>query len=167
MITWILSGLQAVLIILIILLVITQTVSVRIKHDERFILDFDLTLVSFSLIPDKKGKRSKSKIGKPGILSIIKVVNYALARSHLQIAATPQLTPDRDNPLAYGYAVIFKYIVLSYFDKRSISLSYSKAERSDYPLDVTFIISLYHLVCTLVLYFRECRKSRRKARARI
>ena len=161
-----LSGLQSVIIILIILLIITQTVSIRIKYDKRFILDFDLTLISCTLIPERKKERSESKNGKPGVLSIIKVVDYALERSHLEIVAIPQLMPDRENPLAYGYAEILKYIVLSHFDKKVVSLSYSEAEHTNFPLDVTFRISFYHLVYAIVLYFKECRKSKRKARAR-
>ena len=161
-----LSGLQAVLIILVILLIITQTVSIRIRHDKRFIFDFDLTLLSFTLIPERKKERSKSRNGNPGIRSIIKIIDYALAKSHLEIFSIPQLTPDRENPLAYGYAEILRYIILAHFDRKSKSLSYYRAEHSGYPLDVTFKISFYHFICTLVLYFRECHKSRQKARTR-
>lgn len=161
-----LSGLQAILIILVILLIITQTVSIRIRYDKRLIFDFDLTLLSFTLIPEKKKERSKSKNGNPGILSIIKIIDYALAKSHFEIISIPQLTPDRENPLAYGYAELLRYIILAHFDKKTKSLTYYQAERSVYPLDVTFKISFYHFVCTLVLYFRECHKSRKKAGTR-
>ena len=162
-----LSGLQAVLIILILLLIITQTVSVRIRYDKRFIFDFNLTLVSFTIIPDGKSRRSKSKDKKASVISILKAVDYALERSHLEIAAIPQIMPDREHPLTYGYVEILKYIILSHFDRKTRSLGYSKAERTDYPFDITFKISFYHLVCTLILYLKECHKSRQKARARI
>ena len=161
-----LSGLQAILIILVILLIITQTVSIRIRYDKILIFDFDLTLLSFTLIPEKKKERSKSKKGNPGILSIIKIIDYALAKSHFEIISIPRLTPDRENPLAYGYAELLRYIILAHFDKKTKSLTYYQAECSAYPLDVTFKISFYHFVCTLVLYFRECHKSRKKAGTR-
>ena len=165
--TLMLSWLQVVLITLIILLIITQTVSIRIRYDKRFILDIDFTLVSFTFIPNGKRKNGKRGNYKPGIRSIIKAVDYALSKSQLQIAAIPRLTPDKDAPLIYGYGEIIIHIALSYLDKKSISVSYLGAETQEYPLDITFKLSLYHLVCTIVLYFKECRKSRQKARTRL
>ena len=162
-----LSWLQAVLIALIILLIITQTVSIRIRYNKRFIFDLDFTLVSFTFIPDKKRKNKKRENLKLGIRSIIKVVDYALSKAQLQITETPRLTPDNDAPLIYGYGEIFFHIALSYFHKKAISVSYSEAEQSPYLLDVTFKISFYHLVCTFVLYLKESRKSKGKARARL
>ena len=162
-----LSGLQAVLIILIILLVITQTVSVRIRHDNRFIFDFDFTIVSFTLIPRRTRRNSRSKNNKIGVLSIIKLIGYALEGSHVEINAMPRFTPNQWHPLAYGYTEILRNILLSYIDKKSASVSYCEAERLNKSFDITFKTSFYHLVCTIVLYFRECRKSRQKARARI
>ena len=162
-----LSSLQAVLITLIVLLIITQTVSIRIRYDKCFIFDIDFTLVSFSLTHSEKKKARKRECARPGIRSIIKTVDYALSKSQLKIVATPRLTPDNDAPLIYGYGEIFFHIASSYFHKKAISVSYSEAERSTYLFDVTFKISFYHLVCTIVLYFKECRKSRQKTRARI
>ena len=57
--TLMLSWLQAVLITLIVLLIITQTVSIRIRYDKSFIFDIDFTLVSFSLTPNEKKKTKK------------------------------------------------------------------------------------------------------------
>ena len=167
MITWMLSGLQAVLIILIILLVITQTVSVRIRYDNRFIFDFDFTIVSFTLISRRTRRNSRSISNKIGVLSIIKLIGYVLEGSHVEINAMPRFAPNQGYPLAYGYTEILRNILLSYIDKKSASVSYCEAERLNQSFDITFKTSFYHLVCTLVLYFRECRKSRQKARARI
>ena len=165
--TLMLSWLQAVLITLIVLLIITQTVSIRIRYDKSFIFDIDFTLVSFSLTPNEKKKTKKRENARPGIRSIVKIVDYALSKSQLKIVAIPRLTPDNDSPLIYGYGEIFFHIALSYFHKKAISVSYSEAEQSPYLFDVAFKISFYHLVCTVVLYFKACRKSRQKARARI
>ena len=162
-----LSWLQAVLITLIVLLIITQTVSIRIRYDKCFIFDIDFTLVSFSLTPNEKKKTKKREHARPGIRSVIKTVDYALSKSQLQIAAIPRIVPENDMSLIYGYGEIFLYIALSYFHKKAISVSYSEAERSPYLFDVTFKISFYHLACTVVLYLRECRKSKQKARARL
>ena len=162
-----LSWLQAVLITLIVLLIITQTVSIRIRYDKCFIFDIDFTLVSFSLTPNEKKKTKKREHARLGIRSVIKTVDYALSKSQLQIAAIPRIVPENDMSLIYGYGEIFLYIALSYFHKKAISVSYSEAEQSPYLFDVTFKISFYHLVCTIVLYFKECRKSKQKARARL
>ena len=165
--TLMLSWLQVVLITLMILLVITQMVSIRIRYDKRFIFDIDFTLVSFTFIPNEKRKNGKRGNYKPSIRSIIKVVDYALSKSQLQIAAIPRLMPDKNAPLIYGYDEIIIHIALSYLDKKAISVSYLGAETQEYPLDITFKLSLYHLACTIVLYLKESHKSRQKARMRL
>lgn len=162
-----LSGLQAVLIILIILLVITQTVSVRIRHDNRFIFDFDFTIVSFTLIPRRTRRNSRSKSNKIGVLSIIKLIGYVLKGSHVEINAMPRPAPNQAHPIAYGYAEIFRNVLLSYIDRKALSASYCEAERSSCPFDITLKTSFYRLIFTLVLYLKECQKSRQKARARL
>ena len=162
-----LSGLQAVLIILIILLIITQTVSIRIRYDNRFIFDFDFTIVSFTLTPQQKQKNARSKGNKIGVLSIIKLIDYVIEGSRVEINAIPRPAPNQAHPIAFGYTEILRNILLSYIDKKSASVSCCEAERLNESFDITFKTSFYHLVCTLVLYFRECRKSRQKARARI
>lgn len=162
-----LSGLQAVLIILIILLIITQTVSIRIWYDNRFIFDFDFTIVSFTLIPRRTRRNSRSKSNKIGVLSIIKLISYVLEGSHVEINAMPRFTPNQGHPLTYGYTEILRNILLSYIDKKSASVSYCEAERSVCPFDITLKTSFYRLVFTFVLYLKECQKSRQKARARL
>ena len=165
--TLMLSWLQVVLITLTFLLIITQTVSIRIKYDKRFIFDIDFTLVSFAFIPNKRKKNRKPKNAYPGIRSIVKVIDYAISKSQLQIAAIPLLPPDNNHPLIYGYSEFFRYIALSYLDKRAVSVSYLEAESPKHFLDITFKISFYHLVSTLVLYLKECQKTRQKARVRL
>ena len=165
--TLMLSWLQVVLITLLILLIITQTVSIRIKYDKCFIFDCDFTLVSFTFIPDKKKKNKKAKSMPLGIRSIIKVVDYALSKSQLQITAIPLLPPDNNHPLIYGYSEFFRYIALSYLDKKAISVSYLEAGSPEHLLDINFKISFYHLVSTLVLYLKECRKTRQRVRVRL
>lgn len=162
-----LSGLQAVLIILIILLIITQTVSIRIRYDNRFIFDFDFTIVSFTLTPRQKQKSTRSKGNKIGVLSIIKLIDYALDGSRVEINAIPRPAPNQAHPIAYGYAEIFRNVLLSYIDRKAVSTSYCEAERSSCPFDITLKTSFYRLVFTLVLYLKECQKSRQKARARL
>lgn len=162
-----LSGLQAVLIILVILLIITQTVSIRIRYDNRFIFDFDFTIVSFTLTSRQKQNSSRSKSNKIGVLSIIKIIDYALEGSRVEINAIPRPAPNQEHPIAYGYAEILSNILLSYIARKAVSASYYEAERSNYPFDIAFKTSFYHLVCTLVLYLKECHKPRRKARGKI
>ena len=162
-----LSGLQAVLIILIILLIITQTVSIRIKYDKQFTFDFDFTLVSFTFAINKPRENSRSKNRKISISSLIEMIDYALEKVYIEITSIPIILPDQEHPLAYGYIEIIKSVLLSYVRKKAIYVGYSKAEQPCPPLDVTFKISFYHLVCILILYFKERRKSNQKARTRV
>ena len=162
-----LSGLQATLIILIFLVIITQTVSVRIRYDKRLILDFNLTIFSFSITPQKGKKRNRSKRQRLGISEVLRIIKYGLSRSHITITSFPGAPPDSADPLLYGYTEILRSIALLYLEKSAASASYSTAEPNKYGLDVTVDISFYHLVSTLFLYLGACRKSKRKARTRL
>ena len=162
-----LSVLQAALIILIFLLIITQTVSIRIRYSKSLIIDFNLTLVSFSFSPPKRKRRDGLTSAQPSVSEVLKIIKYALSKSRITINSFPELYPNSYTPLIYGFSEALRYTVIAYLEKASVFVRYSEAKTSDHILDVTFDISLYHLARTVMLYFEECHRSRRKARARL
>ena len=163
----VLSVLQATLIILIFLVIITQTVSIRIRYKKSLVIDFNLTLVSFSFSPQKRKNRDGSTGAQPSASEVLKIIKYALSRSRITINSFPGLYPNSITPLFYGFSEALRYSAMMYLEKASAFVVYSEAEPSDYILDLTLDISLYHLARTVILYFEECHRSKRKARARL
>ena len=64
-----LSFFQIIFIILIILVILTQNVSIKILKQEDFLLEFNFTLFAFSVIPGKKEKKKRKKRKKSSLCS--------------------------------------------------------------------------------------------------
>jgi hypothetical protein len=163
MMAWALSLLRTVYVVLIVLVILTQPVSVHIVKDGAFLLRFNFMFLSFSI--NTKDDRNKKKKNKVNISAIIKAVKYCLAGSHVEVRSLIAESAVQGTNAFPSDAVINipRYILLVYLERRSASLSYSPSdEYSQRPLDVTVSTALLRLFFTAVVYFQESFKIKRR-----
>ena len=169
----ILSFLRIIFIILIILVILTQSVSVKILKKKNFLLEFNFTFFAFSIDPGKKERKKKKK--KNPLLErirtyslVVKTLRLALSHSHLKIKAfnVPSSKGKEITFLALALLNIPRDTLLAYLDSISASFEYTPHESDDAEIDAIIQISFYHLIVTLVYYFKERLKSNYKARIR-
>ena len=163
-----LSGLETMLIILIFLLILTQTVKIRIIYNQRFILVFNFTFLAFTLYPESK-KRSKKRRKRSRAQAILRTLKHALSRTHVAINSFPCLTGETHDVgyVTYGVSKALGGVLAAYIVGSAASIEYDgDSEHTDYPLDLAFHISLYHLILTFAIYLKESNRSNAKARRR-
>ena len=164
MMAWVLSLRRTVYVVLIVLVILTQPVSVHIVKDGAFLLHFNFMFLSF-LINTKDDRNNKKKKNKVNISAIIKAVKYCLAGSHVEVRSLiAESTVQGTNAFPSDAVInIPRYILLVYLERRSASLSYSPSdEYSQRPLDVTVSTALLRLFFTAVVYFQESFKIKRR-----
>ena len=170
-----LSFFQIIFIILIILVILTQNVSLKIVKLDNFLLEFNFTFFAFSVIPGKSKKRKQKNQKKSSprerLLTyslIIKTLKVGLSRSHLKVKELHLGSPPNSEKayLVKALLNIPRDTALAYLESISASFEYTP-QKNDASADVEAIIytPLYHLIVTLAYYFKERHKSKHKARA--
>ena len=164
MVAWVLSTLRTIHVVLIIMVILTQPVSVRIVKSDGFLLRFNFMFLSFS-VDAKKDKSNRKRKKRLRTSAIFKAIKYGLAGSHVEVRSLISDLPKRGADAFFSAAILSipRYILLAYLDRRSASLSYPLTEEfNQIPLDVTVNISLLRLIFTAVVYFQEIFKIKLK-----
>lgn len=169
-----LSFFQIVFIILIILVILTQNVSVKIVKEKDFLLEFNFTFFAFSVIPGKSEKKERKKRNKSALGErlhtyslVLKTLKLGLSHSHLKIKALHFGSPP-DSEKAFLVKALLnipRSSLLAYLESISASFEYTPPKSSVHAeVDAVIYIPLYHLIVTLVYYFKKRKESKYKAR---
>ena len=169
----ILSFLQIIFITLIILLIFTQTVTVKISKADAFVLEVNFTFFALNFKWHKKSGKKKTKgiaLSKKIVDTAlaIRVIAFAFSRSHVVLYSLEIFKADNDSEkrfLINGLLEIPRSAILAYL--RQVSGSFHCADSgyvTDAPIVATVHTSLFHLIRTIVFYFKERLKLKHKAR---
>ena len=165
-----LSTAGVIFIALLIIIVLTQIVSIQITKRDSFLLCFNFIFLQFSL--DTKENNQKQKQGKkkekPKVSSILRTVSFGLSRSHVELRAFdyPGYALPRDSFLLQGAIRIPASMLLAYLISSSASFERCEPCDEDATIDATVYTPLFHLIFTALFYFKAQRKTMRKERAR-
>ena len=155
----VLSFLQIIFFVLIILIILTQTVTIRITKEKDFLLHFNFTFLAFTINPVANNSKKERK--KNTVLPIIKTFILGIEHSYVEINALDfNLEPDGEAKFLWtGLLNIPKGFLLAYIEQKAISFKYSpKKEDFDGAIDISLDTTFYHLIYAFAWYFREKRR---------
>lgn len=151
-------------VVLLFILILTQTVSIKITKKEAFAIDFNFIFIAFSIDTSKKEGNKKRRTRSTSYHAVFSALTFCLSRSHLELRAFNFL----DSRLTEGsYPVdgiisISRSALLAYLLSISASYRFTESKETDAHIDVTVCTPLIHLIASALLYFKERHRIKHK-----
>ena len=171
-----LSVIEIIIITSIIILVLTEPISVKIIKGDVFLLRFNILFFNFDIIPSKNEDKNKNKSTSTlrdrlnKVKTVYRVLALALSRSRLVIfSLAPFLpTPSEKYYFHRGIVNVPRAALYAFLESHSASVEVKTSDfYADFPIFIEINTSLLHLLRTLTFYHRETRRNKIEARTRI
>ena len=154
---------EALIVIAIILTLLSQDATLRLRHTSHYIIDIDTPLIGFSLTTEKNRdapKRKKRRDGDISFRQYYHALTFLVSRGTLAVGKCHPINEGDDSPVTLLPSCITTYALLSLLigtaEHASLAKDFNIYEKDMPNIDMALRFSVIYLIISLLMlqYYR-------------